>query len=281
MAKALKPIVVVLLLLCIVSLVLGIQLFGKREVLKGRVQKNEQALALIAKNIRYDAFNVGSLAAEDEEGLIAMQAPLGQLAASAQVLYDNLQNTKQDLETTKQDLNTTKDELARTQSDLDRANEKITALNTSITEKNDQLSKQETRIDGLEQDKVNFQIQIDDLNNKLVQVEDELRDSQDKVLTLEQTVSQLEIELGGDGRTHALPKGLTGRVLFVNKDWNFVVIDLGSDDGLVQNAEMLIHRKDELIGKITISGISRKMAIAELQPEWAQSTVKEGDFVVF
>jgi predicted nucleic acid-binding Zn-ribbon protein len=280
MAKALKPIVVVLLLLCIASLVLGIQLFGKREVLKGRVQKNEQALGAIAKNIHFDAFSVSSLAAEDEAGLTLIQAPLNQLAAAAQVQYDDLQNTKQDLESTRQDLSVTKDELARTQSDLDRATAQIETLNQSITEKNDQIAKQETRIDGLEQEKVNQQIQIDDLNNQIVSIEDELRDSQDKVLALEQTVNQLETELGY-GKTRVLPKGLTGRILFVNKDWNFVVIDLGSDDGLVPNAEMLIHRKDELVGKVTISGISRKMAIAELQPEWAQSSVKEGDFVVF
>ena len=280
MAKALKPIVVLLLLLCIGSLVLGIQLFGKREVLKGRVQKTEQAVASIARNSQFQNFNVGALAATDADGLTRMDAPLRQLAAAAQVVHDDLQNTRQDLETTRQDLSMTKDELARSLSDLDRARAQVDNLNQSITEKNAQISRQETRIDGLEQDKVSLQIQIDDLNNRIVQSDDELRDAQDKILTLEQTVGQLETELGY-GKQKVLPKGLTGRILFVNNDWNFVVIDLGSDDGIVPNAEMLIHRKDALIGKITISGISRKMAIAELQPEWVQASVKEGDFVVF
>ncbi len=279
MAKALKYIVILLLLLCIGSLVLGIQLFSKREVLKGRTQKLEQTLGTIAKNIRYDAFNVGSLAAEDVNQLNAIQTSLNQLAAAAQVQYDDLQNTKQDLETTRQDLSMTKDQLARTEADLDRAKGEVETLTTAVSEKNAQISQQQTRIDGLEQEKVNLQISIDDLNNQIVAVEDDLRDAQDKILTLEQTVGQLENELGY--KTKVLPKGLTGRILFVNKDWNFVVIDLGSDDGLVSNAEMLIHRKDNLIGKITISGIARKMAIAELQPEWAQAQVKEGDFVVF
>lgn len=280
MAKALKPIVIVLLLLSIGSLVLGIQLFSKREVLKARVQKNEKALSTIASNIRFDEFKVSSLAVEDAEGLPSMQTALNKLAAGAQVQYDDLQNTKQDLETTRQDLSMTKDELARTQSDLDRALANIDSLNQSITEKNSQISKQESRIDGLEQEKVSLQIQIDDLNNQIVSIEDELRDSEDKVLTLEQTVAQLETELGY-GKSHTLPKGLTGRILYVNKAWNFVVIDLGSEDGMVPNAEMLIHRKDKLVGKVSISSIDRKMSIAELQPEWAQSTVKEGDYVVF
>jgi len=280
MAKALKPVVVLLLILCVGSLVLGIQLFGKREILKGRVQNMEQALDTVAKNIRHDGFQVASLAATDEAGLAAMQNPLRQLGAAAQVQYDTLQATIQDLETVRQDLSATKDELARTQSDLDRSVAQVATLNQSITEKNGQISRQETRIDGLEQEKVSLQIQIDDLNNQMVETEDELRDAQDKVLTLEQTIQQLETELGY-GKSRPLPKGLTGRILYVNSDWNFVVIDLGSDDGLVPNAEMLIHRKDALIGKVTISGISRKMAVAELQSDWAQASVKEGDLVVY
>ncbi|HMO49490.1 MAG TPA: hypothetical protein PKE26_03790 [Kiritimatiellia bacterium] len=280
MAKALKPIVVLLLLLCIGSLVLGIQLFGKREVLKGRVQKTEQALADVARNIRHDGFAVRALAAEDAEGLARMDAPLRQLTAAAQVIYDTLEQTRQDLETTRQDLSMTKDELARTVSDLDRAKVQVENLTQTVNERNSTISRLETRVDGLEQEKVALTIQIDDLNNQILQSEDELRDAQDKILTLEQTINLMDLELG-QGRTRAVPKGLTGRILHVNKDWNFVVIDLGSDDGLVPQAEMLIHRKDALVGKVTISGLSRNMSIAELQADWAQATVKEGDNVVF
>ncbi len=279
MAKALKPVIVVLLLLCAGSLFLGIQLFGKREVLKGRVQNTEKALAEIARNIQHTGFNVSSLAAVDPDGLTRMQAPLNQLAAAARVQYDDLQNTRQDLETTRQDLSMTRDELARTQSDLDRARVQIDSLNQTITEKNQQIAQNQTRIDGLEQEKLTQSLRIDDLNNQIAQIEDELRDAEDKIVTLEQTISMMDLEYGG--RSKPLPRGLTGRILAVNQDWNFVVIDLGSEDGLVPNAEMLIHRDDALVGKVMISGISRKMAIAELVSGWAQAQVKEGDLVVF
>lgn len=280
MSKALTPIVIIVLLLSIGSLILGINLFSKREVIKGRVQKTEQTLAQVAKNIRYDGFNVGSLAAEDVEGLSRMQAPLNQLAAAAQVQYDDLQNTKQDLEKTRQDLSMTKDELARTQSDLDRALAKVDNLEETLTEKEAEIASQNTRIENLEQEKISLSVQIDEVNNKLAQSEDELRDAMDKVATLEQTINLMELEMG-QGRTRAIPKGLTGRIMHVNKEWNFVVIDLGSDDGLVPNAEMLIHREDQLVGKILISGLSRDMSIAELESDWTQSAVKEGDLVVF
>lgn len=280
MSKALTPVVILLLLLSVGSLVLGINLFSKREVLKGRVQKNEQALAQVAKNIRYDQFNVASLAIEKTEELSRMQAPLNQLAAAAQVQYDELQNTKQDLETTRQDLSMTKDELARTQSDLDRALAKVDNLEKTLVEKEATIASQNTRIEGLEQEKIALSVQIDEANNKLAESEDELRDAMDKITTLEQTINLMDLELG-QGRARAIPRGLTGRILAVNKEWNFVVLDIGSDDGLVPAAEMLIHREDKLVGKVLISGLSRDMAIAELESDWTQTTVAEGDLVVF
>lgn len=279
MAKALKPIVILLLLLCIGSLILGIMLFSKREVLKGRVQQNEQALARIAQNIQHQGFSVAALAAEDADGLARMQAPLNQLAAAALVQYTEAQDSKQDIQNTRQELATTKEELDKTISDLDRTRGQIETLQTSINEKNIQISSFETRASALEQEKVSLNIQIDDLNNQIIQAGEELTDAQDKILTLEQTINMMEIELGD--KTRVVPKGLTGRILHVNRDWNFVVIDLGTDKGLVPNAEMLVHRKDALIGKVIISGLTREMAIAELSPGWAQATIKEGDYVVF
>jgi myosin heavy subunit len=280
MDKALKPIIIILLVLCVGSLVLGIQLFGKREILKGRVQENEQALAKVASNIGHAGFNVSALAAEDADGLARMKTPLNDLAVAAQLQYTELQDTKQDLETARQDLNMTKDELDRTLSDLDRTKVQLETTTTRLNEKTAEAVALDSRVDSLEQEKVTLSIQVDDLNNTILQTEDELRDARDKVLTLEQTINLMDIELG-QGRTRAIPKGLTGRILQVNKDWNFVVIDLGANDGLVPNAEMLIHRKDVLIGKVIISGVTPVMSIAELNVDWAQTSVKEGDFVVF
>ena len=81
------------------------------------------------------------------------------------------------------------------------------------------------------------------------------------------------------GALRALPKGLHGRVVVVNKDWNFVVLDIGSRAGLVPNAEMLVHRGDLLIGKVLVSGVTRDLAIADIRPEWQQMQIQEGDFV--
>lgn len=279
MAKALTPVVIILLLLSVGSLFLGFQLFGKREVLKGRVQQTEQALGRIASNIGYEGFRVGSLAADDPEGLTRMTAPLNQLAAATLVQYTELQDSRQDLETTRQDLNSMRDQYDRAQADLDLARSEADNMRRQSEQYSGQLAAKDAEINRLQAKDTELSIQIQDLNNEIAQTEDELRDAQDKIIGLEETVKLMEVELGG--ASGLVTEGLTGRVLHVNRDWNFVVIDLGTRDGLAPKSEMLIHRGESLVGKIIVSNLGQDMAIAELQADWTQTNVKEGDYVVF
>ncbi len=278
MAKALKAFIVILLLLSIASLVLGIMLFSKREVLKARTQKNEAALAKISQNLRFDGFNAAELVAQDEVGLAAMDAPLSRLSAAADNQYNELQLTKEDLARTQTELATTKDELTATQGELTRTQEQVQQLNATVTAKNAEIATKEDTIASLEQEKATQQTQIDELNNKIATMEDEKQDLNDKVVTLEQTIVDLEA-LKGESIGRPLPRGISGKIMLVNKDWNFVVLNLGSKDGLVPNAEMLVHRGDKLVGKIQISGVAKEMAIADINSSWSVSQVREGDFV--
>jgi septal ring factor EnvC (AmiA/AmiB activator) len=275
MGKLLKPLVIVLLVLSIVSLVLGIMLFSKREVLKGRTLKLEDAAANVAQKLHFENFNSEQLKHYDQ-----MDAPLQQLAVYADTQYEELQLTKDDLENTKADLARVQSELQGVKTELANTQQQVEQLQTDIENKEVELAQAYTQVDQLEQDKESLQIEIDDLNNKLVQAEDETRDLQDQVATLEQTISNMEIELG-DRPTQTLPKGLTGRILVVNPYWNFVILDIGSEAGLAPNAEMLVHRDDRLIGKVRISSVEEDMAVAEILNDWEQVPIREGDYVLF
>ena len=278
MAKALKAFIVILLLLSIASLVLGIMLFGKREVLKARTQKNEMALAKVAQNLHFDNFNAAELVVQDAASLPNMDAPLSRLAAAAENQYNELQLTKEDLSRTQTELATTKDELTATKGELSRTQDQVTQLNSTITAKNAEIATKEDAIATMEQEKAGQQTQIDELNNTIATMEDEKQDLNDKVVTLEQTIVELEA-LKGESVGRPLPRGISGKVVLVNKDWNFVVVNLGSKNGLVPAAEMLVHRGDKLVGKIQISGVAKDMAIADINADWSVSQIREGDFV--
>lgn len=291
MAKALKVFVILLLLLSITALGLAISLFSKREILKGRTQKLENSVADLASVMSRgeEPFIRDLGVAVDRNRLMIydnpenpndrMDSELSKVRTLMQQRYRELGETYADLKRTSDELAETKDILAQTRQELAAAREEIAQLNQTLAQRNAEIARQRDQIDTLDREKAALQVQIDDLNNQLAKLEDDIQDQKDKIVTLEQTITDLEAQLGGPGSLRTLPRGLHGRIVVVNKDWNFVVLDIGSKAGLVPNAEMLVHRGDQLIGKVLVSGVTRDLAIADIRSEWQQVQIQEGDFV--
>jgi prefoldin subunit 5 len=292
MAKALKVFVVLLLLLSITALVLAINLYGKREQLKGRTQNLEKAVVDTALelnkgeepfikdlNVAIDANRL--MIYENELNPADTMAPeLAKLVTLAKVRYGELGTTYADLKKTSDELAQTRMELAQTRQDLENARAEIVQLNDTITQRNAEIARQQDQIGTLEREKGELQVTIDDLNNQIATLEDEKQDQRDKIATLEQTIVELENILGGpEGPKRVVPKGLHGRVVVVNKDWNFVILDVGSKAGLGPNSELLVHRGDKLVGKVYVSGVTRDLAIADVKGDWQQLPIREGDSV--
>lgn len=275
MGKALKWLVVVLLLLSIVSLVLGVMLFSRREVLKGRTQKHEQAIVNIASKLHFEGLDPKVL-----QDYAQMQGALDQVTVAADNTYEDLQNTKKDLENTRTELAQTKTELDSTKNQLADAQNKVTELTADLEQKEAELTMAKGRIDQLEQDKTMLQSQIDGLNNQLVKADEEIRGLQEKVTMLDDIIKKEDMRQGRLG-TGVVPVGTTGKVVVVNPDWNFVVLDIGSDSGLVPNAEMMVHRGDQLVGKVRVSSVEKGMAVAEIMNDWTQQPLEEGDHVLY
>ena len=77
--------------------------------------------------------------------------------------------------------------------------------------------------------------------------------------------------------------GLEGRVLAVNPAWNFVVLSLGDKNGVVSNAELLVKRGTQLIGKVRVTSVEPSTSIADIVansvPQGA--TISPGDNVIY
>jgi len=270
MGKALKPLVIVLLLLSIASLVLGILLFSKREILKERTRLHEAGLAQIAEKFHYDQLNVAAL-----KDLKDLQPQLDLMAVAAGNQYDDLQNTKADLAATKTKLAETEQMLADTRAELEVAQNQIVQLNATIEQKDAEIAQANGRIDQLEQDKVGLQTQIDDLNMQVAKKDDEILEHKSTIKTLENILAKID-----QGTRQVKLVGLTGHVLVVNPDWNFVVLDIGQAEGLVPNTELHVHRDDKLVGKVKVSSVEENTAVANIVTDWEQKPVKEGDNVL-
>jgi hypothetical protein len=80
-----------------------------------------------------------------------------------------------------------------------------------------------------------------------------------------------------------MQEGLEGRVLAVNPAWNFVVLSIGDRQGVVNNAEMLLKRGGQYLGKVRITSVEPSTSIADIVANTLPSgvAVQPGDSVIF
>lgn len=70
---------------------------------------------------------------------------------------------------------------------------------------------------------------------------------------------------------------LTGKVLAVNKDNNFVVVDLGADAGVKMGDTFRVYRQDTMVGSVEVIQVRPDISACDINTE--QTPIKIGDTV--
>ena len=73
--------------------------------------------------------------------------------------------------------------------------------------------------------------------------------------------------------------GLEGKIMTVNEEHNFVVIDLGSDDGLEVGAIFSVYRDKKELTKIRVVGTRKQIAAADIINLEGRTEISPGDIV--
>lgn len=179
---------------------------------------------------------------------------------------------------------------ASAKADLDKATAQVTelttgktALDTQITDLTAKAAQLQTELDAA---KANPVAPVAETNN-----EDKAKLAEQETLItkltsdLDSSRAQLETYVKEKQmRAQGLMKpGLEGRILAVNPAWNFVVLNLGDKNGVLNNAEMLVKRGTQLIGKVRITSVEPSTSIADIVansvPEG--TSISPGDNVIF
>lgn len=197
--------------------------------------------------------------------------------------------TKKELADTKKTLKTTQDDLATTRNDLKSATAKVNELEKTTQNLTTQLERTKSERDVAQQTLEQWRILgvtptdvkkiIADL--KATQVQAKAFAAENKILN--GNILDLKNELAKFIDPDAivkLPPGLTGHIVAVDPKFDFVVLDIGKDKGLLERGELLVNRSGRLVGKVKISDVKDHRAIANILPGWKQSDVMEGDQVL-
>jgi hypothetical protein len=77
-----------------------------------------------------------------------------------------------------------------------------------------------------------------------------------------------------------LPAGIRGKVLVLDPKYNFVVLNVGEDQGLLEHGELLVKRDGNLVAKVIVTRVQKGQSIANVLPGWSLGEILEGDQVI-
>jgi hypothetical protein len=218
----------------------------------------------------------------------ATNKKLASVTAELKVTDEKLGSTTKDFEKSQSDLTDTQARLDKeiaTSADLQK---QITQKTADFEQQKSDMAAKDARIAELE-GKIgssgtfsNSIPQLDELKNELKE-KDVLNTSlQAKIKESDSLIAEFR-KKEADRKAKIMRNGLEGKVLAVNPSWNFVVISLGDRNGVVNNAELLISRSGQLVGKIRVTSVEPSTSVADIVANSvaAGSSVQPGDTVVY
>jgi septal ring factor EnvC (AmiA/AmiB activator) len=210
--------------------------------------------------------------------------------------HSKYDTTYADLTKTKSELGKTKTTLAETQKNLesvtaekDKAVKEADAQSKRAGQLADELAKTKKDRDDAQADLAAFKAtgftapQVLSLGKTLKQAEENLAAVQDENKVFARRIERLEYQLAkyqGSNIVVYLPANLKGKILVSDPKWDFVVLDVGEDQGAREDGELLVNRDGQLVAKVIIRSVQKNRCIANVMPGWKLGEVMEGDQVI-
>ena len=192
-------------------------------------------------------------------------------------------------ETTKK-LEETTAQLEETSNQLMAANRKIEEQTGQIAKLQGDLEQTSARLNtasqklaqwdfiGLTPDQVKMMV---DANRKM-QTHIAVAEEEKKIMARELNVVRNKLrQFMGDEAVVELPPGTKGKIMVVDPKWNFVVLDIGGQQGLLENGVLMVSRDSKLVGKVKIVSVEQNRSIANIMPGWKLGEIMEGDQVLY
>jgi myosin heavy subunit len=199
-----------------------------------------------------------------------------------------LASTKKELAKTQSDLKQTQQQLADTQAERDKAVAEATAQTKRANDLTDKLAKTTQERDLAQDELAAYKssgltaAQVAKLNQNLKDMQEAMVALNEEKKVLMHTRDRLQARLDqliGTNPDILLRADLKGKIVAVDPKWDFVVLDIGDDQGVKENAELLVSRDGKLVAKVIVSRLDKDRCIANVIPGWKLGDVIEGDEV--
>jgi len=225
-----------------------------------------------------------------KEKITTLQTNLKNETDAHQKFEAQYNQTRSDLEKTNAVLKTTQETLKATQEEKEKAVADAAAQQKRADKLNDDLTKTRKERDDAQADLAAYKAtglsaqQAGNANKEIKRLQTTVAsmDTENKILLqkVRKTENELAIYTKKDYHGPDLPKNLTGKVLVADPKWNFVVLNVGEDNGILKYGELLVNRNGKLVAKVRVSSVEKDRSVANVVPGWQLGELMEGDLVI-
>ena len=196
--------------------------------------------------------------------------------------------TTGELKKTASELKDTQTELADTKGERDKAVAEAAKKTKAAEDLNVRLTKITQERDDAQNDLTAYKAtgltpdQVNKLNKTLKDANAQISAINSEKVVLLRSNTKLKNELDkliGTEPFVKLRADLHGKILVVDPKWDFVVLDVGEDQGVITDGELLVSRSGKLVAKVIVRSVQRDRCIANIIPGWKIGDPIEGDEV--
>jgi biopolymer transport protein ExbB/TolQ len=200
----------------------------------------------------------------------------------------DLASTRQELTKTKDSLTQTQQELTDTKSQRDKAVADAKEQIKRASDLSDKLAKTAQELNDSQSQLAAYTAttlsadQVMTLNKTLKNTQGALDAVKEENVVLQRAVNRLNNQLAGFVGTNYIVKlraNLEGKIVAVDPKWSFVILNVGEDQGVLEDGEMLVSRDGKLVAKVIVRSVQKNHSIANIVPNWRLGDVIEGDEV--
>ena len=199
-----------------------------------------------------------------------------------------LSTSEKNLKLTKAELATTQSDLADTKGERDKAVARAEAQSKRADELSDKLAKAVEERDAAQNLLASYKAtdltpeQIITLNKQIKNANAQIAviNGEKGILARELAKKTAELDrILGPSTDVKLPPDLKGKIVVVDPKWDFVVLNIGDDRGVLQDGELLVSRNGKLVAKVVVRSVQKDRCVANVIPGWKLGEMIEGDDV--
>ncbi|MCB1278065.1 hypothetical protein [Prosthecobacter sp.] len=220
--------------------------------------------------VRTNIIGINASIATEKQTEKKVVGEVGRLVADITRVQGELDVESEKLKAQKNRFAQADSETTRTQEELDAKVKK----QQELTVKLDKLPKDvkpETiaeDINRMKKEKLEYEAQAEQKKKEVVAENDKIAGVQKR---LDDVVHKIE-----ERRKNFERNSLTSRVVAVNYDWGFVVIDAGKATGLTEDTKLIVTRGAQTVGKVSVMSVDGRNSLAAIVP----NAVVNGQFIM-